>query len=188
MLTSRSVNFSSKKMLNNGCLKSSKAKVNRIKKSVHFDRNSPIEIDSSPTSVIVTSSSLSTVNDEKKKNDDDDDGETVKEKEKIETTRRTIICSPTTTSSSLTTHTIHRSFSLSPSPLFKEEENNSNRRHRQVKKENVDELNCTTTSNSSSSRRVTFNDHLSPTKKANGMNNFNGSMNDRCLSFFSSSF
>ena len=169
-MTSYSINFSSKNILSHGCLKSSKTKLNRIKKSVHFDCHTPIEIDSSPTSVIVTSSSLSTVNDEKKKNDDD--GETVKEKERIETTRRTIICSPTTTtpSSSLTTHTIHRSFSLSPSPILKEE-NNYNRRHRQVKKENVDELNCTTTSNSSS-RRVTFNDHISPTKKANGMNNF----------------
>jgi hypothetical protein len=135
----------SRKTSNGSCLKSSKT--NRTKKTVHFDWHPPIEIQSTSNnyhpSVTVTSSTNDN-NDEKKLND----GETVKGKERIETTRRT---------SPLTTHIIHRSFSLSPSPLTKEE---NNRRHRQqVKKENVDELNCT------NSRRVTFND----TKKSNGM-------------------
>ena len=152
----------SRTIISGGCLKSKK-NPNRTKKSVHFDWHSPTEIQSisnnDQPSVTVTSSSLSLDdNDEEKKQND---GETVKEKERIETTRRTIM----TTTTPLTTHTIHRSFSLSPSPLSKEE-NNSNRRHRQVKKENVDELNC---------RRVTFNCNISPTKKSNGMNNFNGS-------------
>ena len=75
------------------------------------------------------------------------DGETVKEQE-----RRT---------SPLTTHIIHRSFSLSPSPFNNEE--NSRRHRQQVKKVNVDELNCTT------NRRVTFNDNISPTKTSNGI-------------------
>jgi hypothetical protein len=165
----------SRTIVSGSCLKLHKNKKNRVKKSVHFDWHSPTEIPSTSDnyypSVTVTSSSLSTGNndndEEKKKND----GETVKEKERIETTRRTIM----TTTPLTTPHTIHRSFSLSPSTLSKEE-NNYNRRHRQVKKENVDELNCTT------SRRVTSNYNISPTKKVNGMNNFNGSMND--LFFF----
>jgi len=162
-----------------GCLKSHKNKNNRTKKSVHFDWHSPTEFQSTSSnnhpSVTVTSSSLSTGNNDNDEQKKKNDGETVKEKERIETTRRTIM----TTTTPLTTHTIHRSFSLSPSPLSKEE-NNYNRRHRQVKKENVDELNCTT------SRRFTFNSNISPTKKSNGMNNLNGSMNDRFLFFLHS--
>ena len=107
-------------------------------------------------SVIVTND-----DEEKKKKSD---GETVKEKE-----RRT---------NPLTTHIVHRSFSLSPSPLSKEENSHNRRHHRQVKKVNVDELNSIPTS-----RRVTFNENISPTKKSNGMNNFNESMTDLSFSF-----
>jgi hypothetical protein len=139
--------FSRRISRSGSCLKSNKT--NRTRKSVHFDWHPPIEIQ--PTSnnyhPSVTVTSTNDNNEEKKSNV----SETVKEQE-----RRT---------NPLTTHIIHRSFSLSPSPLTNEE---NNRRHRQqVKKENVDELNCTT------SRRVTFNDNISPTKKSNGM-----SMND----------
>jgi len=165
-------------IIGGGCLKLHKNKTNRTKKSVHFDWNLSTEIPSTSNnyhpSVTVTSSSMSTGNNSNSDNDEQkkkNDGETVKEKERIETTRRTIM-----TTNPLTTHTIHRSFSLSPSPLSKEE-NNYSRRHRQVKKENVDELNCTT------SRRATFNYNISPTKKVNGMNNINGSMNELFLFF-----
>lgn len=124
-------------------------------------------------------------------------GEKVEEKEKIETTRRTII----TNSSPLSTNTIHRSLSLSPSPLLKEE-NNDSRRHRQEKKENVDQLNCTTTTRgrlrtaathfhyNTNATIVDFNDgnqNISATKEPNGTNSFNTSKNDLffCASFFS---
>ncbi|CAF1625865.1 unnamed protein product [Rotaria magnacalcarata] len=168
---------------------------NKTKKSVHFDWHSPKEIRSiSPSthcnyrpSVTVTSSSLSTAN-----IDDDNDIQTKKnygekvveqEKEKIETTRRTI-----NATSPLSTNTIHRSFSLSPSPFLKEE-NNDGRRHRQEKKENVEHLNCTTTTSSgrattaathlhynTNAATVTFNDgkqKILPRKEPNGMNSFN---------------
>ena len=71
--------------------------------------------------------------------------------------------------SPLATHLIHRSFSLSPSPLSKEENNSNRRQRQQVKKEYVDELNANTTP------PVTCNDTISPRKKGNA------SMNDRSL-------
>lgn len=155
--------FLSRTIVRNSCLKSHKT---RPKKSVHFDWHLPTDISStsnnSHSSAIVTSSSLSTGNSDNDEQKKKNDSKTIKEKERIETTRRTIINTTPLT-------TIHRSFSLSPSPLSKEE-NNYNRRHRQVKKENVDEVNSTT------SRRVTFNNNISPTKKVNGMKNSNGSM------------
>lgn len=151
-------------IVRNSCLKSYKT---RPKKSVHFDWHLSTDVPSTLSTNINT--------EEKKKND----SETIKEKEKIETARRTI--NPTTPLT--TSHTIHRSFSLSPSPLSKEE-NNYNRRHRQVKKENVDELNCTTTTSGSNSRRVTFNNNISTIKKLNGMKNSNGSMFKSILLFF----
>ncbi|CAF3317349.1 unnamed protein product [Rotaria socialis] len=169
---------------------------NKTKKSVHFDWHSPKEIRSiSPSthcnyrpSVTVTSSSLSIGN-----IDGDNDIQTKKnygekaveqEKEKIETTRRTI-----NTTSPLSTNTIHRSFSLSPSPFLKEE-NNDSRRHRQ---ENVEHLNCTTTSSgrattaathlhyNANAATVTFNDgnqKILPTKEPNGTNSFNTNGNN----------
>ncbi|CAF3318582.1 unnamed protein product [Rotaria socialis] len=169
---------------------------NKTKKSVHFDWHSPKEIRSiSPSthcnyrpSVTVTSSSLSIGN-----VDGDNDIQTKKnygekaveqEKEKIETTRRTI-----NTTSPLSTNTIHRSFSLSPSPFLKEE-NNDSRRHRQ---ENVEHLNCTTTSSgrattaathlhyNANAATVTFNDgnqKILPTKEPNGTNSFNTNGNN----------
>ncbi len=196
---------------NHGCLKSptNTNSNHRIKKSVHFDWHSPEEIRSlssspvkisstsnhRPTVTIASSSSALTTgngdNDEQKKlYDDQHDVGTLREKERIETTRRTISPSPLTT----TTNTIHRSFSLSPSPLSKEE-NNDSRRHREEKKENVDEANCTTSRRvttaathlhcTTTTATVTFNDgsnNVSQKKESNSTNNSNTSMND--LSFF----
>jgi hypothetical protein len=170
-------------IVSGGCLKSPKTNnKNRIKKSVHFDWHMPREIRSTSPSthsnyrlpVTVTSSFLSTSNISNTDNDEQrkkNDGEAVKEKEKIETTRRTII-----TTTPLTTHTIHRSFSLSPSPLSRGE-NNDSRRHRQEKKENVDELNSTLTRRVSTAaahlhctpNASTVNYNISSTKKLNGM-------------------
>ncbi|CAF2658268.1 unnamed protein product [Rotaria sp. Silwood2] len=191
------------KTIYGSCLKSHKKDINnnnnnnnnnQIKKSVHFGWHLPKEIRStSPSthcnylpSVTVTSSSSSTGN----SNSDNDIqtkknyGEKVEEKEKIETTRRTI-----NTATPLSTNTIHRSFSLSPSPLVKEE-NNDRRRHRQEKKENVDELKCTTSGRvttaathfhcATKAATVTFNDgnqNISSTKEPNGTNNFSTSGN-----------
>jgi hypothetical protein len=183
-------------IVSGGCLKSPKTNnKNRIKKSVHFDWHMPREIRSTSPSthsnyrlpVTVTSSFLSTSNISNTDNDEQrkkNDGEAVKEKEKIETTRRTII-----TTTPLTTHTIHRSFSLSPSPQSKEEKNDSRRHREEKKKENVDKLNSITsprvttaathlycTTNDAAS--VTFNDDVSQLKEPNGTNNHHTSTND----------
>jgi hypothetical protein len=141
----------------------------------------PLTRNNDQPTVTVTSSSLFTGNrtsdsDEQKKKYD---GETVQEKE-----RRTII-----TTIPLTTHTIHRSFSLSPSPQSKEEKNDSRRHREEKKKENVDKLNSITsprvttaathlycTTNDAAS--VTFNDDVSQLKEPNGTNNHHTSTND----------
>ncbi len=206
---------------NSGCLKSptSTGSNNRIKKSVHFDWHlpkeirstspSPVKINSNsnyrPTVTIASSSSSSSSlsngngngdNDEQKKlYDDQHDVGTLKEKERIETTRRTISTNPLTT----TTNTILRSFSLSPSPLSKEE-NNDSRRHREEKKENVDEQNCTTSRRvttaathlhcTTTTATVTFNDgsnNVSQKKESNSTNNSNTSTNDLSFSLFNQS-
>jgi hypothetical protein len=197
----------------NGCLKSptNTNNSNRIRKSVHFDWHLPKEIRSTsplpvnescssnyrPTVAIAYSSSLSNGNgngdndEQKKLYDDQRDVGTLREKERIEKTRRTFTTNPLTT----TTSKILRSFSLSPSPLSKEE-NNDSRRHREEKKENVDEPNCTTSRRvttaathlhcTTTAATVTFNDgsnNVSQKKESNSTNNSNTSTND--LSFFS---
>ena len=200
MIISIQTNFFYRKIDNGSCLKSKTKNFDRIRKSVHFDPHSPIEIrsnTSSPSSihnnyrplVTITSSSLSTRN---RNNDNDicrkkNYVETVEEKNKFDISRGTIIAT-----TPLTTNAFHRSFSLSSSPLSKEEKNN-NRRHRQEKKVNVDEPNCTTTGQLTTATThfhcntnidtVSFNDNrktISPTKEPT--NNSNTSMmHERCL-------
>ncbi|CAF0835230.1 unnamed protein product [Adineta steineri] len=192
---------------NNSCLKSPTNTNNncRIKKSVHFDWHLPRNVRSTsslpvkesycssnyrPTVRIASSSSLSNSNgnsngdkeEQKKLCDDQRLVGTLREKDRIETTRRTITTNPLTT-----TNTILRSFSLSPSPLSKEESNNDSRRHRgEEKKENVDELNCTTSRRvttaathlhcTTTTATVTFNDgsnNVSQKKESNSTNNSN---------------
>lgn len=201
----------------NGCLKSSTNTYNnnRIKKSVHFAWHMPREIRSplsspvsadcnsnyQPTVTIASSSSLRSGcgnggdNEEQKKLcDDQRDVETLREKEKIETTRRTITTNPLTTTTN--TSTILRSFSLSPSPLLKEESNDG-RPSTEEKKENVDEPNRSTTQRvttaaahlhcTTTAATVTFNDgsnNVSQKKESNGTNNSNTSMNDLSFTFF----
>ncbi|CAF3648633.1 unnamed protein product [Rotaria sordida] len=177
------------KIVGSSCLKSQKKdnnnnnnnNKNQTKKSVHFGWHLPKQIRSTSPSTHWNSNSDNDI--QTKKNY----GEKVEEKEKIEITRRTI----KTTTAPLSTNTIHRSFSLSPSLLSKEE-NNDSRRHRQEKKENVDELNRTTTTSgrattaathfhcTTKAATVTFNDgnqNISSTKEPNGTNNFNTSGN-----------
>ncbi|CAF3030237.1 unnamed protein product [Rotaria sp. Silwood2] len=190
----------------NGCLKSptNTNNNNRMKKSVHFDWHLPKEIRSrSPSSVnldcnsnyqqtvaIASSSSLSNGNgnsgdndEQKKLCDDQRDVETSREKERIETTMRTITTNPLTTTTN--TSTILHSFSLSPSPLSKEEGNDS-RPYREEKKENVDEPNCITSQRvttaathlhcTTTTATVTFNDgsnNVLQKKESNGTNNSN---------------
>ena len=177
----------SRTIVSGGCLKSNKHNINQKKKSVHFDWHLPTEVQtSSPTTrsnyrlpVTVTSSSMFTSNSDNDEQKKKIHGETGEEKEKNETTRRTLII----TTIPLTTNTIHRSFSLSPSPPSKKE-NNDSRRFRQEKKENVDELNCPTSRQvttaathlycTTNTATVTGNYNISP----NGTNNSHTSMTD----------
>ncbi|UJR08538.1 hypothetical protein I4U23_012800 [Adineta vaga] len=175
----------------NSCLKSQKINSNRTKKSVRFDRHLPTEYRSPLPStrthyqlpVTLTSSCIcnrTSDNEEQKKKPH---SETLEEKEKNEMTRRTIIANPTP----LTTHTVHRSFSLSPSPPSKKE-NNVSRTSRQEKRENVDELNCMTPSRQVTTAATTTHLYCTPhttiitykdgnydtssTKELNGTTNF----------------
>lgn len=98
------------------------------------------------------------------------------------------------TTTTATTNTILRSFSLSPSPLSKEESNNDSRRQgEEEKKENVDEQPYCTTSRrvttaathlhcTTNTTTVTFNDgtnNVSQKKESNSSNNSNTNLLNR---------
>ena len=101
------------KPIPHSCLKTSKS--SGRKKSVHFDCHSPIEIPSS--------SSLPIHHDEK------------------ERTRRTMLSTRNVLPSPLTTHFIHRSFSLSPSSLTKDDKTSSRKHRTQIKEESIEPFN-----------------------------------------------